>query len=726
MKWYLQNLRCGLRTAFFFPAPQRFIGSWHALMAIAATFVLSQLAMEFAIDGTGGEIAYSCGKYLACLFSLTLIASYISGYAARQSDRILDIAVAFLNSYYFIFLAYAFLIISDPDSFYESGSAASYQELIPIWAFLVMFRIVSDICSPELKKLVVSGVIAAAALYLLNSHVYFSRIYYVEEPEPQRAASPLDKMTSEELFNMQAGLRAQGLKGLKKSKPGQTDIYALTLGAYGYQDVFMRDVKYVGERLKSRLGVTNIIPMLNNRATVQTTALADATNLKAYLKQIAAHYMQPKEDILLLFMTSHGGAKTGLSVNLEYRYSLMDITPQMLKKILDDSGIQNRIIVISACYSGTFIPVLKDAHTIIMTAAAKDRVSFGCSDQENLTYFTQAYFMNGLSETTDLAKDFDIAKEAVQARKIRRHQNPLQPANLHRQQDKRGSAQLQRRGPRPEITTTLFLLRNALFLFGKMRRCFLWRRRAFSYRMARMSEQNKKVIIAVDGPAASGKGTFAKALASRLGYAYLDTGSIYRAIAHEVLERGGDPSKVEDVQQVLDTIEYPLPEAILKNPDLRTPLVEDATPKIGAMPEAQAAVRAYQEAFVKNPPGNAGGAVLDGRDVGTSVFPNADVKFYVTATAEERARRRFLQQKDANPGLTQEMVLKDINLRDARDMNRKSSSLRAADDAHILDTTHDTAAEALEKGVAIVKARLAPPTEPRIKKTGGKKFRFGP
>ena len=219
-----------------------------------------------------------------------------------------------------------------------------------------------------------------------------------------------------------------------------------------------------------------------------------------------------------------------------------------------------------------------------------------------------------------------------------------------------------------------------------------------------MSENTRKIIIAVDGPAASGKGTFAKALAAHLGYAYLDTGAIYRAIAHEVLERGGDPTNIDDVRPVLETIKYPLPDTVLKNPDLRTPLVEEATPHIGAMPESQAAVRSYQEAFVKAPPGDAA------------------VKFYVTATPEERAKRRYQQQKDDNPGLTPEMVLKDITLRDARDMNRQFSPLRPADDAHILDTTEDSPAETLEKGLAAVKAKHTPP---RLKNSAGK-FRFRP
>ncbi|MBU6476199.1 MAG: (d)CMP kinase, partial [Alphaproteobacteria bacterium] len=104
--------------------------------------------------------------------------------------------------------------------------------------------------------------------------------------------------------------------------------------------------------------------------------------------------------------------------------------------------------------------------------------------------------------------------------------------------------------------------------------------------------------------------------------------------------------------------------------------------------------------------------------------PAADVKFYVTATAEERARRRFAQQKDGNPGLTLEEVLKEINRRDDRDMNRKSSPLRKADDAHVLDTTGLTAAAALEKGLAVVRAKLAPP-KPPVRKISGLRPPFG-
>lgn len=429
MKWYFQNLRYGARYAFFFPSAEKFIASWHALMAIAATIVLSQGLLEFIVVGKSGETTYMWYGYQVCLFSLTLVTSYIIGSIACKGERILDIAVALLNSYYYIFIPYALLQIMAPAGFHDSGLATFTEYVIPVWGFLVMFRIVNVYMADRtFIKPLISGLLAAGLLYVLNSEVYFTRFYYVDDASEQAQPSALDKLTSEEVFNMQPALRQKGLDTLKVSRKGQTDIYALSLGTYAYQDVFMRDVNYVSERLKSKLGVTNLISMLNNKKTVETTALANATNLQSYLEKLSTHYMQPEEDIALIYLTSHGGQKTGLSVNLGYQYSQLDLTPERLAKILKDSGIQNKIIIIAACYSGVFVPALKDEHTIVITAAAEDRVSFGCSDENNLTYFTEAYFMNALSKTTDLEKAFDIAKQVVEKRekeeKVEEGSNP--------------------------------------------------------------------------------------------------------------------------------------------------------------------------------------------------------------------------------------------------------------------------------------------------------------
>ncbi len=223
-----------------------------------------------------------------------------------------------------------------------------------------------------------------------------------------------------------------------------------------------------------------------------------------------------------------------------------------------------------------------------------------------------------------------------------------------------------------------------------------------------------KTVIAVDGPAASGKGTLATALAAKLGFAYLDTGAVYRTVALLTLRSGGDPSKLDDVRPALESISKNLDAKMLNDPALRTAEVADAAAIVAQMPEVREVVRKYQNAFAKNPPGGEPGAVLDGRDIGTVVCPDADIKFYVTADAEERARRRFNELKTREPGLTFDAILKEINDRDSHDMHRTISPLKAAADAHVLDTTHMTPAQALDAALDIVKGGKASAMKPKV------------
>lgn len=216
----------------------------------------------------------------------------------------------------------------------------------------------------------------------------------------------------------------------------------------------------------------------------------------------------------------------------------------------------------------------------------------------------------------------------------------------------------------------------------------------------------RKIVIAVDGPAASGKGTLAKTMAARLGYAYLDTGALYRAVALATLEMGGDPGKIEDVSPALSIVKRNLTPELLANPALRTPAVSQAASLVAALPEVRIDLLDYQRAFAENPPGAVGGVVLDGRDIGTVVCPRADIKFFVTASAKERAQRRYKELQKLYPHLTLEQVLEDIRQRDQRDASRKAAPSFAADDAHILDTTELSPADVLEEAIQTVRAKF--------------------
>ncbi len=194
-------------------------------------------------------------------------------------------------------------------------------------------------------------------------------------------------------------------------------------------------------------------------------------------------------------------------------------------------------------------------------------------------------------------------------------------------------------------------------------------------------------MIAIDGPAASGKGTLARRLALHLNLAYLDTGKMYRAIAAKLLAAGGDPADAAAAAAVASTVAL----EDLGAADLGDEAVAAAASKVAAIPAVRAAVLDFQRRFAKQPPdgpaGPAAGAVLDGRDIGTVVCPGAAVKFFLTASPEARARRRHKELLDRGVRSIYARVLRDMTERDARDSTRQVAPLRAAADAVVIDTT---------------------------------------
>lgn len=211
------------------------------------------------------------------------------------------------------------------------------------------------------------------------------------------------------------------------------------------------------------------------------------------------------------------------------------------------------------------------------------------------------------------------------------------------------------------------------------------------------------MIIAIDGPAASGKGTLARRLATYLGYAHLDTGALYRATALIVLDAGGDP---ED-PAVAEAAARKLTPQVLANPLLRQELVGKAASHVAAIPAVRAALLAFQRDFAAHPPGQAPGAVLDGRDVGTVICPDAPVKFFVTASVEERARRRLAELQTRGAAVDYDRVLQDLKVRDARDAARTHAPMMRAADAVLIDTTEMDIETAFAEALRHVEALMA-------------------
>jgi CMP/dCMP kinase len=207
------------------------------------------------------------------------------------------------------------------------------------------------------------------------------------------------------------------------------------------------------------------------------------------------------------------------------------------------------------------------------------------------------------------------------------------------------------------------------------------------------------MIIAVDGPAASGKGTIARALADRFALPHLDTGLLYRAVGLSVLRHGDDPEREIDALRACG-----FSEAMLHDPDIRCEAASRAASVVSTHPAVRHALLERQQVFAAQP----GGAVLDGRDIGTVIAPCASAKLFVTATAEIRAKRRFAQLVGEGSHVEFAHVLTDIVDRDTRDAGRETAPLRQADDADLLDTTEMAIRAAVRRAIALVEARVTP------------------
>ena len=211
------------------------------------------------------------------------------------------------------------------------------------------------------------------------------------------------------------------------------------------------------------------------------------------------------------------------------------------------------------------------------------------------------------------------------------------------------------------------------------------------------------LVIALDGPAASGKGTLARRLAEAFDLAYLDTGSLYRAVAARVLANGADPQD----EAVAATTAEALDPADLQRPDLRSQAVGAAASQVAAQPRVRQALLDFQRRFAARPPDGLSGAVLDGRDIGTVVCPDADVKIYVVASPEVRAERRHRELIARGEPSIYPQVLAEIQERDARDSARAAAPLKPADDAVQLDTSELDIEAAFQAAKRIVAETLA-------------------
>jgi hypothetical protein len=230
----------------------------------------------------------------------------------------------------------------------------------------------------------------------------------------------------ETVFYAQPGLMQQSLAALEPQRPGVTDLYLLALGGFGLEDVFLKEVEFVRAQFDRHYDTAGrSVILANNPATVEQYPLASGPNLARGLASVAQK-MDTDEDVLFLFMTSHGSRDHRFSLEFG-AIELHDLTPEQVRRALDDAGIRWRVILVSSCFSGGFIEALQSPETLVITAAAEDRTSFGCGVDSDFTYFGTAFFKQALPQQPRFVEAFEIARHWVTDREAREEIGASEP-----------------------------------------------------------------------------------------------------------------------------------------------------------------------------------------------------------------------------------------------------------------------------------------------------------
>ncbi|MGR8949663.1 MAG: C13 family peptidase [Gammaproteobacteria bacterium] len=301
--------------------------------------------------------------------------------------------------------------------FWQILSPTTYAKfLTPAWWCLfsvecaAFFRIISWYCPFQLDRrialsLVYAGIVLLSIWYLPPQPMFY-------EPHSGREDPSLNV---EQTYYSQDNLMKQALFEVANELEGNVDVFSIGFGAYGGQDVFKREIEGGLAAIASRFGSKDkTVALINNPATTLNIPLASGHNLERAIREISSK-MNLDEDILLLLLSSHGSEDGSIAVELE-DLNLSDLDALTLRQMLDDAFIYWRVIIISACYSGSFIEQLKSPTTLIMTAASADRASFGCEHSRDWTYFGEALFIEALSENPTLLAAFNAAKTIVAER----------------------------------------------------------------------------------------------------------------------------------------------------------------------------------------------------------------------------------------------------------------------------------------------------------------------
>ncbi len=362
---------------------------------------------------------YLGASWLFSLLALLLVTRLAGG----SGERFAPLLVVFLGATLCITLVSQLLW---PLSLSAAQAWGLFAALL-LWQGLVVARLLCALAGAGPLRGLVLGGLYALVLFACVWMLPRNDLWYTGETAAEQATltQPLN-LDVESVFYAQPGLMQQSLAGLEPQRPGVTDLYLLALGGFGLEDVFLKEVEFVRAQFDRQYGTAGRSFILaNNPATVEQYPLASGPNLVRGLASVAQK-MDTDEDVLFLFMTSHGSRDHRFSLEFG-AIELHDLTPEQVRRALDDAGIRWRVILVSSCFSGGFIEALQSPQTLVITAAAEDRTSFGCGVDSDFTYFGTAFFKQALPQQPRFIQAFDIARNWVTEKEAREEIGASQP-----------------------------------------------------------------------------------------------------------------------------------------------------------------------------------------------------------------------------------------------------------------------------------------------------------
>jgi hypothetical protein len=401
-----RNLAAGARLALFLrvrayeyrAAPLDFV----LLVLFSFGLWVAAAAARIRFEGEFDPLAIPA--YMSGIV-LVLAAALLVGLAYRAPGRLLLVAVALTASQpLFHVIAFLLLVIGIP-----AGLAKPVYLGFLAWIWIASARAVA-VCVGTRRPQFLQALLVVTAMLAIDFAV-------LPEVEPWRSAhaetaTRAPPLADERLFHAQGQLIERALAAVQAGRAGLPELYFVGFAPDASQDVFVREMRFVKRLFDERFGAAGrSIALASSYDALEEFPIASVTNLERVLKRIG-EAMNAEEDLLFLFVSAHGDRDYRLSAS-QPPLALTPLTPTALARLLHHSGVKWRVIVVSACYSGGYIEPLRDANTVVITAAAPDRSSFGCEAGRDFTYFGQAFFRDALARTRSFTMAFEIARQIV-------------------------------------------------------------------------------------------------------------------------------------------------------------------------------------------------------------------------------------------------------------------------------------------------------------------------